>query len=492
MLLRDRESRSCGVVIFDSVLSRNSEPITYISHSFNLSAFLYNPNAARSLECGPSLFCRENIVLESRRVRSAVGNLPPIGLAILAGAAAFCAYACMYAFRKPFSVAKFSDSPEVFGIDFKSVLYISQVIGYALSKFLGIKFVSEASSGGRAKMILGLIFCSEIALLLFASVETSWRYVFLFFNGLPLGMIWGLVFSYLEGRRFTEIMGLILCGSFTFASAIVKDVGKRLLANGVSEFWMPFATGLCFAIPLVVFVWLLEQVPPPSDDDRQHRTDRVPMLNRDRYQIFVRFAIGIVTLTFVYTLLTAYRDFRDTFMQDIMDNIRDTENSEFSFSYIETWVSVSVLCCLLPIAWIKSNLTAFIVNHVFIIGGFLAAGIAVVLFQNEMISDVTLMIMTGFATYIAYIPFNCILFERLIAVFRQPSNVGFFIYIADAFGYCGSIADLVYKNFGAKDLSWLEFFYGFSFALAVVGGIGTLGSLVYFLTKYRTQTSNEQ
>ena len=426
-------------------------------------------------------------MFESRRVRAALGSLPPIGLAIIAGMAAFCTYACMYAFRKPFSVATFSDSPSLYGLDFKSVIYISQVVGYALSKFLGIKFVSEAKAGGRAKMILGLIFCSEIALLLFASVEASWRYVFLFFNGLPLGMIWGLVFSYLEGRRFTEIMGLILCGSFTFASAIVKDVGKRLLNNGVTEFWMPFATGLCFAIPLVIFVWLLEQIPPPSDDDREHRTDRVPMRYHDRFQIFARFALGIIALTAVYTLLTAYRDFRDTFMQDIIDNIRNTRNSDFSFSYIETWVAVSVLCCLLPIAWIKNNLTAFVVNHLFIIGGFIAAGVAVILFQQEVISDVTLMIMTGFATYIAYIPFNCILFERLIAVFRQPSNVGFFIYVADAFGYCGSIAILVYKNFGAKNLSWLEFFYGFSFAIAFVGGIGTVGSLIYFLIKYRTQ-----
>ena len=175
-------------------------------------------------------------MLESRRVRSALGNLPPIGLAVIAGMAAFCTYACMYAFRKPFTVATYSDSPSAWGIDFKSVLYISQVIGYALSKFLGIKFVSEAKPGGRAKMIIGLIFCSEIALLLFASIEASWRFVFLFFNGLPLGMIWGLVFSYLEGRRFTEIMGLILCGSFTFASAIVKDAGNFLLKNGVTEF----------------------------------------------------------------------------------------------------------------------------------------------------------------------------------------------------------------------------------------------------------------
>jgi len=36
------------------------------------------------------------------------------------------------------------------------------------------------------------------------------EYSSLFLNGFPLGMIWGLVFSYVEGRRTTELMAAIL------------------------------------------------------------------------------------------------------------------------------------------------------------------------------------------------------------------------------------------------------------------------------------------
>src|SRR5262245_13912257 len=44
--------------------------------------------------------------------------------------AAFGAYFCMYLFRKPFTVAEFKGI-ELAGIDYKTVLLISQVAGYA-------------------------------------------------------------------------------------------------------------------------------------------------------------------------------------------------------------------------------------------------------------------------------------------------------------------------------------------------------------------------
>lgn len=63
-------------------------------------------------------------------------------------AAAFGTYFCMYAFRKPFSVALFPgsvDLPLLPPMDYKIVLIVAQVIGYTISKFIGIKVISEMS-----------------------------------------------------------------------------------------------------------------------------------------------------------------------------------------------------------------------------------------------------------------------------------------------------------------------------------------------------------
>lgn len=56
--------------------------------------------------------------------------------------AAFGVYFCMYGFRKPFTVASF-EGLSYFGVDYKILIIIAQAIGYFISKFIGIKFISE-------------------------------------------------------------------------------------------------------------------------------------------------------------------------------------------------------------------------------------------------------------------------------------------------------------------------------------------------------------
>ena len=58
-----------------------------------------------------------------------------------------------------------------------------QVSGYTISKFIGIKLVSEISAKYRAVSIVGLIAIAELALLLFAVTPAPWNGVWLFVNG---------------------------------------------------------------------------------------------------------------------------------------------------------------------------------------------------------------------------------------------------------------------------------------------------------------------
>lgn len=388
----------------------------------------------------------------------------------------------MYAFRKAYQAADFAESPEVWDLTYKSVLVIVQVLGYALSKFIGIKIVSEMSPARRAWTLIGLVAVAGLALVGFAVIPAPYNWPFMFLNGLPLGMVWGLVFSFLEGRQQTEVMGLGLCASFIFASGFVKDIGRWLMGNGISEFWMPLAVAGIFLIPLVVCVWLLNQVPPPSEADKLTRTERVPMSAQDRRTFFRRFAPGLVLLVIVYSLLTAYRDFRDTFMAEFWIELRGPEHT-VSFSQTETPISISVLLLLMLLVLVKDNLKALLVNHVAVALGLLLAGVSTWAFSQEMISDLWWMGLTGFGTYLAYIPFNSILFDRLIATVRHAANVGFLIYVADAFGYLGSVGILLYKNFAEPDLSWVEFFFGAGYLLAGVGVTGTVAAGLYFWRK---------
>src|SRR3954452_16773060 len=103
----------------------------------------------------------------SRSFQKKLKSLPPWLLSIYAAVCSFCVYFCMYAFRKPFTAAGYNGI-SFLHVDYKVWLLSPQVIGYMLSKFYGIKFISSVHGARRPNTIVMLILFAWIALLLFA------------------------------------------------------------------------------------------------------------------------------------------------------------------------------------------------------------------------------------------------------------------------------------------------------------------------------------
>src|SRR5690606_13491134 len=165
----------------------------------------------------------------------------------------------------------------VWGLGYKEMLVIIQAIGYLSSKFFGIKFISELKRIGRWKIIILLVVISWLAWLGFAVVPAPYNIVFLFLNGFPLGLLWGVVFSYIEGRKTTDFIGAALAVSFIFSSGVVKSVGQYLMDSfNVPEMWMPFVAGAVFFPLRCATVDLIEKIPPPDAEDSADRTHRQP------------------------------------------------------------------------------------------------------------------------------------------------------------------------------------------------------------------------
>jgi MFS family permease len=409
-------------------------------------------------------------------------RLPRIDAPILLGAvAAFCVYLSMYAFRRPFSAAAYDD---VAGwtalLDFKVVLVIAQVAGYALSKLAGIKLISELDGRRRVAAILGLIGLSWAALLIFAVAPLWLKIVALFLNGLPLGLIWGLVFSYLEGRRTSELLGAILCASFIVSSGIVKSVAVWLMASfGVSEWWMPAVTGILFMPLLLVSTLALARMPPPDAADIAARMLRTPMFADQRRAFLRRHGPGLALLVAAYVLFTALRDFRDNFAAELWRDL-GYQGVSSVFTASELPVAVITLGALASLMTIRDNAKALAAMHVITAGGAALIGIATLAFQAGLLSPIGWMIASGAGLYLAYTPFNAMLFDRLIAATRQPGTAGFLIYVADAAGYTGSVALLLFRNLFTGDLPWLTFFERGALVTSVVGVVLTVLSAVYF------------
>ncbi|HSB93398.1 MAG TPA: DUF5690 family protein [Flavitalea sp.] len=416
-------------------------------------------------------------------------------VAIYAAVVTFLAYATIYGFRKSYTVGTF-DGQTVLGLGYKEVLVIMQALGYMSSKFFGIKFISELKRFGRWKIIIGLVLMSWFAWLLFAAVPAPVNIVFLFMNGFPLGLLWGILFSYIEGRKTTDLIGAAMAVSFIFSSGFVKTVSQYIVIHwNVSELWMPFAAGALFFPFLLLFVFMLEKIPPPTAEDIELRQKRVSMTGGQRRDMLRKFYPGIALLVLLYVFLTILRDVRDNFVADMWKEMGYI-NQPALFTQTETPIAILTLILMASLIVVRRSYVAMVIIHWIVLAGFLIAGISSALFIAGQLSPVYWVTATGLGLYMGYIPYNCVLFERFIATFRLIGNVGFLIYIADSFGYLGSVGIIFTKAIMKmldKSVKWTAFYSHSVVIFCVIGIIGLLISMNYFRKKHiQYASANEQ
>lgn len=422
------------------------------------------------------------------RVGQWLGRQPTFVFVVYAMVAAFAAYASMYAFRKPFTATGYEGLTAftLFGVAFsyKPIAVISQLLGYMCSKFIGIKVASEATMRKRVPMVLCLILFAELMLLCFASVPAPYNLFFLFLNGLPLGMVWSLLFGVLEGRRVTEFLGLAMSVSIIFSSGIVKSAGVWTMENwGVPEFWMPFITGLLFIPMLLISLLMLYQVPPPSADDIANRTERKPMNHADRRKFVRTYFLGLFFLVFGYLCLMAYRDLRDSFMDLILKDLGHEVDSS-TFAGIEAKVGVLVIGCMMLLWRVKNHRTAVYANFGLISLGAIMLGSATILLKYGVLGPQSFYLMNGVGLYIAFVPYQVTLLERLLASLHTVATASFLIALADSYGYLSTVSlylsrDIVSKFMGVE-IQWLTMLVVASYVVMVVVPVSCLLMFFYF------------
>jgi hypothetical protein len=307
----------------------------------------------------------------------------------------------------------------------------------------------------------------------------------LFLNGLPLGTVWGVVFSFLEGRRTSEILGAGLSCAYVVASGAVKSVGAALLGRGVSEAWMPALTGVLFLPVFLAAVYGLSLIPAPSEADVSARTEREPMNAGERRAFVRKFFPGLLLLVIVYLFLTSYRDFRDNYAAEIWADLGyDKQAGVFTLTEIPIAMSVMVVLGLLYL--VKNNKRGLLFTYVIMGSGALMVGLGTLMFDGGVIGPQAWMILVGLGLYLGYVPYGCVLFDRMIAALGIVATAVFLIYLSDAVAYGGSVGIVLYKVLGQADISKLQFFRYFSYAMSAVCVVFLAVSGSYFLRRARS------
>ena len=107
-------------------------------------------------------------------------------------------------------------------------------------------------------------------------------------------------------------------------------------------------------------------------------------------------------------------------------------------------------------------------------------GVSTLLHQAGLLGPVGWMAASGAGLYMAYTPFNGMLFDRMIAATGTVGTAGFLIYVADASGYVGSVALLLVKAFARLQLDWIGFLTMLAYVASLAGlaGIAIAASLL--------------
>jgi len=397
-----------------------------------------------------------------------------------AGGGALIAYFLVYTLRKAFTASTF-EGLELFGMDYKVVISISQIIGYLLSKLCGIKFVSELKRNHRLFAIIASVSCAELALVLFGLIPYPFNSICLFFNGLSLGCMWGFLFAYLEGRKLTDILASFLGVSIVISSGTAKSFGLFVLSFGVDTFWMPAIIG-AIALPLLIAIaYLLDKLPEPTPEDKAHRIERSPLNGRQRVALFRNYSILLIPLLLVNVLFTVLRDIKEDFLVDIVEHTNLTLTS-FLFVKIDAIVTVVLLIVLGSMILVKDNKKALSILMMLMMFGSLLLLFTSVFFDKLIKNPIVWILLQSTGINTSYLAFQTVFFDRFIARFRITGNVGFFIYLADFLGYLASCIFLLGKFTFNVHINWLQYynFLSFGITLICICSIGFALLMMYF------------
>jgi hypothetical protein len=290
----------------------------------------------------------------------------------------------------------------------------------------------------------------------------------MFLNGLSLGCMWGVIFSFLEGRRVTDLLVSLLGVSIVISSGASKSVGLFVMNEmQINVFWMPAIVG-AIAIPfLVLMAYLLKKLPSPTKEDIELRTERVTLNAEERKSLFKRYSPILLLLFTGNLLLLVLRDIKEDFLVNIIDM---SDHSSWLFAQVDSVVTVVILGLFALLTFFRNNFNVIIGLLLMVVVSCIFMSYISYNYETLELSTVTWLFVQSLTLYISYLAFQTIFFERFIACFKIKGNVGFFIAIIDFIGYAGTVLFLLGKGLldRGTDTDWFAFYNNIAFSVSLL------------------------
>ena len=357
-----------------------------------------------------------------------------------------------------------------------------------VSKFIGIKLISELKREGRLKFILVSIVVAELSLVLFGCLPRPFNVLALFFNGLSLGCMWGVIFSFLEGRRVTDLLASLFGLSIAVSSGTAKSIGLFVVDTlHVSEFWMPALIG-AVALPLLAgFGYVLDHLPKPTAEDKALRVERVTLDKQQRWELFRNFAPILSLLFFANLFLTVLQDVKEDFLVKIID-VNTAGLSSWVFAKVDGVVTLIILAVFATLALVKSHIKVLSVLLTLVIAGAITLSFVAFNYHSLQLSPLLWLFIQSLCLYFFVPQFSDNFLRPLYRLFPYQGKCRFFIAMVDSIGYTGTVLVLVFKECFNPDLDWLEFYNTMAGTVGIVCCTAFTISMFYLMQRYKRKT----
>ena len=147
----------------------------------------------------------------------------------------------------------------------------------------------------------------------------------------------------------------------------------------------------------------------------------------------------LVLLFVANLMLVVLRDIKEDFLVKIIDM---NGQSSWMFAQVDTVVTLIILALFGAMVFVKSNIKVLVALLGLVVLGTATMSFISFNYDSLQLDAITWLFVQRLCLYIAYLCFQSIFFDRIIA----------FI------GYTGTVLVLMFKEFAHVDINWLEFY----------------------------------
>ena len=132
---------------------------------------------------------------------------------------------------------------------------------------------------------------------------------------------------------------------------------------------------------------------------------------------------------------------------------------------------------------VRDNRRAFFAGLGTSLFGLAICGATVALHHMGAVDPMTFMIAIGLGLYLPYVAIHTTVFERLVAMTRDRGNIGFLMYLADAFGYLGYVGVMFGRGLLRQNDQLLGFYEVATLGLAALAALAFLAAWRWFAVR---------